>query len=471
MCAAPFDTKSRHPTKFGRNRLSNKKLLSDQHAFAPFAAFLGSLNGVARCEIHPPHVTYRVNPSNQNGIRAQSFFAMTSIVVSREESMYMQSIVSRDTENQTSTGARRYKVLYIQVNTTTFAGIERVVDSVCTLLTDQYAADFDIDVLYTSVQKDRPRDPRNYTVIDRVSRGKIGLMRAYRETISKKKYDLIVIPQIEPTVICMTACLGLGRKFAVYLHGNPKLERSHLKAKILFFLMRTVFLSRLSYVFGISARQLECFQSMFNSKRPQYQLPNPIRRFEGTALAAAGELGFVTFVNVGRFDFQKGQDLLLEAFAELLKIRPNARLKLVGHGGTERELRDMIERFAIGDAVTMEYYPVDPKPAFVASDVYVSTSRWEGWSLAICEALRFGLPVVATDCEFGPNEILIDERLGRIVPVGDRDRLLAAMAHYCDFLEDERKHSDFRKEYIDNYSPERVVDLHAQALHAAIKSA
>jgi glycosyltransferase involved in cell wall biosynthesis len=338
----------------------------------------------------------------------------------------------------------------------------------CELLADRYGSHFDIDVLQTSVHKGRPEKPRKFNAIIKQARGKIGLMRAYRDAIKHKEYDLVVVPQIEPTVICMVSAFGLKRKFAVYLHGNPRLECNHLKARILFFVMRRFLLSHVSSVFGISARQLESFQTMFDSKRPQYQLPNPVRHFVGAGGSARSKTGHITFINVGRFDTQKGQDILLEAFAALLKRRTDVRLRLVGHGGMEDRLREIIERLNIGEFVAIEHHPVDPGPALVSSDVFIATSRWEGWSLAICEALRFGLPVISTDCEFGPNEILVEERLGRLVPPGHQDQLVAAMLYYCENLEEERQHQEYRKVFIDRYSPELVADVHAKALYNTI---
>ena len=363
----------------------------------------------------------------------------------------------------------RLKVLYIQPGTSSFAGIERVVDSVCSLLADKYSQDFEIDVLYTSIHKNRPLDARGYNIIDRVTKSRLGLIRAFRGVVRAKSYALVVVPQIEPTVICMAACIGLDRRFAIHLHGNPQRERSHAKAKILFFLMRIYFLKRVSYVFGTSPRQLDAFKRMFRSQVPQVWVPNPVRNFEYTENDVTDIAGPVTFVNVGRFAFQKGQDILLAAFAELIKIRSNVRLKIVGYGAGETALRTEIERLQLAHAVSIEHHPVNPQPALASSDVYVSTSRWEGWSLAICEALRFGLPVVATDCEFGPSDILVDARLGRLVPTGGGEALVQAMAYYCDNLAAERSHAAFRREFIDRYSPERVVDIHAEALRAAAR--
>jgi glycosyltransferase involved in cell wall biosynthesis len=373
-------------------------------------------------------------------------------------------MIAAPSRAQTDSG--RLKILYIQPGTATFAGIERVVDSISSSLAEDYSEDFDVDVLYVSVHSNRPAG-REYTAIQHNVTGRIHLMWTIRRVVARKHYDLVVVPQIEATVICMTSCIGLRRRFALHLHGNPRFERTHVKAKILFFLMKVFFLRRVTSIFGTSPRQLDAFKVMFNSTRPQYWLPNPVRDFgpchhEGNAVRDR-----VTFVNVGRFSYQKGQDILLAAFFELRQRRHNVALKIVGHGDGEDTLRAQISLLGLDDAVILEFHPNNPMPALVSSDVYVSSSRWEGWSLAICEALRFGLPVISSDCEFGPSDILIDERLGRLVPVDDIASLTEAMQYYCDHLSDELQHADFRRMFVDRFSEDRVVSVHAEALRNA----
>ncbi len=322
-------------------------------------------------------------------------------------------------------------------------------------------------MLYTSTHQSRPTEKPAYHEITYLTQGRLDLLRAYRDVVKSKDYALVVVPQIDCATIVMIACLGIPRKFAVYLHGNPHRERNHWKARILFFLMRTYFMKDVTGIFGTSPKQLESFRIMFDSQVQQTWLPNPVRRFTFDAGKVGGPSGAVTFVNVGRFAYQKGQDILLNAFAEVSRLRTNVRLKLVGYGPDEAKLREQVALLKLEDRVSFEHFPDSPLPALTASDIFVSTSRWEGWSLAICEALRCGLPVISTDCDFGPSDILIDRRLGQLVAVDDQDALVAAMLHYADHLEEEKAHLEYRKTYISRFDVERVVDVHASALLAA----
>jgi|GEM_PF-818666 len=363
----------------------------------------------------------------------------------------------------------KLKVLYVQPATRFFAGIERVVDEVCCELASKYGDAFEIDVLYLSRFKNFEVKDKPYHHFQMETQGRWDLVRNLRKVIGGKPYDLVVIPQVEPTVIAWFTCLGLGRKFAMHLHGNPRLEQSHFKAKVLFFIMKTIVLSRLAAVFGTSPKQLETFKTMFPSSVPHFWTPNPVRAFDDDEAAVPRDDNVVTFVKVGRFAYQKGQDILIDAFSKLYEQRRNVRLKIVGYGAGEDGIRSQIARLNLQDVVSVEHHPHSPQIPLSQSDVYVSTSRWEGWSLAICEALRFGLPVVSTDCEFGPSDILVDERLGQLVPLPGGDELVDAMLYYCDNIETERAHSEYRKEYVERFSSGEVVHVHAKALGAAAR--
>ncbi|CAN7604822.1 glycosyltransferase [Phenylobacterium sp. LjRoot219] len=360
----------------------------------------------------------------------------------------------------------RLKVLYVLPPTKSYAGVERVVDEICSEIADKYQS-IDLDVLFTSSYDAAQASPRYNRIQERVS-GRLDLLRTVRRVAAHKPYDLVVAPQVEATVLFWLACLGLGRRFVLYLHGNPRRERSHYKAKILFALMRRLVVHRLGGVFGTSPKQLASFRRMFPSAAPHYWVPNPVRRFDPDGPDAPPSPGLIRFAKVGRFSYQKGHDQLLRAFSRLYEQRKDVRLVLVGYGVEEPRLRAQIDALGLDEVVEIAHHPFDPAPTLRETDVYVSASRWEGWSLAICEALRFGLPVVATDCEFGPSDILADRRLGRLTPPGDEAALAEAMLYYCDNLEAERASAPFRQAYVARFDVERVVHVHAEALTAIV---
>ncbi|GAN48537.1 glycosyltransferase [Methylobacterium radiotolerans] len=358
----------------------------------------------------------------------------------------------------------KFQILYLQPGTSVFAGIERVVDTIGAELAATCGTEFAIDVLRVTQHENYPAEPRHYRSIFRPVTSRLHLMRIFRDVSKGGRYDLIIVPQIEPTVVFWLARVGIPQRITMHLHGNPRRESGSLKSKIKFFFLKYYVLPRITSVFGTSPRQLRAFEADFKCRRPMYWVPNPVRHFEAPGEDIRPDPAVITFVNVGRYAFQKGQDLLIRAFARVYERRRNVRLNLVGHGSDKAALAEQIRALDLSDAVRLIHYPDDPQRALFVSDVFVATSRWEGWSLAICEALRCGLPVISTDCEFGPSDILVDQRLGRLVAPDDEDGLVRAMEYYCDNIEPERSFSDFRKDYIDQYSAEKVVHIHADAI-------
>lgn len=130
-------------------------------------------------------------------------------------------------------------------------------------------------------------------------------------------------------------------------------------------------------------------------------------------------------LTVGSLKDQKNQALLLRAFAHL--SHSEVCLMLVGQGEKEGELRRLASELRITDRVIFAGFHPDPSPFYATADLFILSSNYEGFANVIVEAMSFGIPIVSTDCPFGPAEILQNGRLGRLVPVGDTLALTLAI--------------------------------------------
>ena len=104
-----------------------------------------------------------------------------------------------------------------------------------------------------------------------------------------------------------------------------------------------------------------------------------------------------------------------------------AELVIRGEGEKRQEILDISAQLRINYAVDLVGHVENTEQYLYHSDVFVLSSRWEGFGNVIVEALSCGLPIVSTDCPSGPAEILEYGRYGRLVPVGDDSSLAAAM--------------------------------------------
>ena len=130
---------------------------------------------------------------------------------------------------------------------------------------------------------------------------------------------------------------------------------------------------------------------------------------------------------VGRSALSKDHPTLVAAFCRVRRRR-GARLVFIGEfpAAERRHLLTTAEPFARSDIAFIDF-DENPYRYMRLASVFVNSSRWEGLSSALLEAMASGTPVVATDAPFGTAEILANGRWGALVPVGDAVRLAQAI--------------------------------------------
>lgn len=136
-------------------------------------------------------------------------------------------------------------------------------------------------------------------------------------------------------------------------------------------------------------------------------------------------------IAVGRLHPVKGFDDLIAAFALLRRTR-DARLIILGEGRIRAELEAQVQSLGLQDCVALPGRMGSVAPWMARADLFVLSSRAEGFGNALIEALACGLRVVATRCPSGPGEILENGRWGRLVPPRDREALALAMTEELD---------------------------------------
>ena len=129
---------------------------------------------------------------------------------------------------------------------------------------------------------------------------------------------------------------------------------------------------------------------------------------------------------VGHLNRQKGHALLIEAMADVLANEPAARLVIAGRGPLRRRLEALAAKHGVAENVTFAGLVGDVARLLKAFDVFVFPSLWEGFGIALIEAMATGLPVVAS-ATGGILEILEDGVSGLLVPPGDRAALAEAL--------------------------------------------
>jgi glycosyltransferase involved in cell wall biosynthesis len=131
-------------------------------------------------------------------------------------------------------------------------------------------------------------------------------------------------------------------------------------------------------------------------------------------------------VAVGGLLPAKDHHTLIRAFA-LLRRECNARLVILGEGPLRLELEALVRSLGVAKDVDLPGFTRNPFAYLSHASVFALSSAWEALPTVLIEALATGIPIVATDCPYGPSEILDHGRYGQLVPVGDIQAMAEGM--------------------------------------------
>ena len=161
-------------------------------------------------------------------------------------------------------------------------------------------------------------------------------------------------------------------------------------------------------------------------------------------------------VAVGRLSYQKGFDLLIEAFSRL--DNPSARLIIFGEGELRDALQQQIDIADLSERVSLPGYCDTPVAEIAAADLFVLSSRFEGSPNVLVEAMRCGVPVIATDCPSGPDQILRTGKLAPLIAVDDVEGLARAMNLMLSTPCDVEPLLERTRDYTDHLSATRYME-------------
>jgi glycosyltransferase involved in cell wall biosynthesis len=128
---------------------------------------------------------------------------------------------------------------------------------------------------------------------------------------------------------------------------------------------------------------------------------------------------------VGSLSWQKGFDVLLSAFSRITD--KSLHLVILGEGALRGKLEEQSRVLSIDERVHMPGFVKQPANVIRQAELFVLSSRWEGFPNVLLEALSTGVPVVATDCDGAPRFMLENGRHGHLVTTDDAEALLKGM--------------------------------------------
>lgn len=183
-------------------------------------------------------------------------------------------------------------------------------------------------------------------------------------------------------------------------------------------------------------------------------VPNP-----GAALRPAPASPPFRLIGVGRLSPEKGFDLLIRAFARIAADVPDWTLTIWGEGPERPALEALRAALGLDGRVEFPGRTAEPHARMAEAHLFALSSRFEGFPMALGEAMAVGLPVVAVDCPSGPRQLIRPGVDGLLLPPGDEAALAAGLAGLMTDGDERRRLAERAPEVIERFGVERVMTI------------
>ncbi|WP_026614503.1 glycosyltransferase family 4 protein [Ensifer aridi] len=238
-----------------------------------------------------------------------------------------------------------------------------------------------------------------------------------RTAIQQSQPDLVLSFLTRTNVLTLLATIGLAVPVIVSERNNPALQPLGPFWK---WLQRSLYPRAFGLV-TMTQGALDHFPARI--RRTGWVIANPVDLPSGWQKKRGGNI----LAAVGRLTRQKGFDLLLEAFSKVAESHPEWKLVIWGEGDERRSLEALRDALGLQERVEMPGLTQRPGLWIESADVFVLSSRYEGWGIVLLEAMAAGLPVVSYECDWGPRVMITHGSDGILVPREDVEALAKAL--------------------------------------------
>ena len=348
------------------------------------------------------------------------------------------------------------KLLYIVEDFAENGGVERIVSQKANIFSSQYNHDVTIVSVYRDSRKIQ------YSINENVKFISLDVPFANKEKgkfttfYSRLSIFIIairrlnrVVSLVNPDIIFFTTTLG-----ALLLPWcrtkARKIYESHTARRFTPF----------NHFFFLTELKADAIVCLTDGDANEYKIARRVEvipNFIDEPLYSVKDYSVRKAIAVGRLEWVKGFDLLIDCWKELKKEHPNWHLDIYGEGTMRAELQLQINRLELQDDVKLCGRNENIMDVYPHYSLHVMPSRYEGQGIALIEAQACALPSVVTDYIYGASDIVTSRFNGILVRQGDKEAMVNAILEMMDSEKLRQEYGNNARIVAQKYAKDNII--------------
>ncbi|MBP98451.1 group 1 glycosyl transferase [Candidatus Poribacteria bacterium] len=275
---------------------------------------------------------------------------------------------------------------------------------------------------------------------------------AIRHAIKSHHSETVISFMTHTNILTIFSCLNIKAKLIISERCDP----SSLRISKVFQFLRW---GTYSYCDSLVVQTSEIYKFFSGNIQDIHVIPNPIslpRTFKKPSDRPQKQKKIVA---MGRLTYQKGFDLLIKAFAQIHCKYQDWELIIWGEGEGRMGLEHLRNNLGLEGRVFICGQTSEPFDELSKADIFVLSSRFEGFPNVLCEAMACGIATISFDCPTGPRDIIRNELDGILVPPEDIDSLSEAMERLVSNEFERESIARRTPEILDRYGIENIMGM------------
>jgi glycosyltransferase involved in cell wall biosynthesis len=287
--------------------------------------------------------------------------------------------------------------------------------------------------------------------------GNLQRVRAVRHVLKQERPDVAIAMMTQANVLLAIASRGLDLRTI----GSERTHPAQMPVGLMWNTLRRFWYGRLDAMVALAGETRD-WLARHTSARNIAVIGNPVpwpfpRQEPLLPVWQGGGSGRRLLLAVGRLSEEKGFRTLIDRFAALARVHPEWDLVILGKGRQRQELEAMVQQHGLGARVLLPGVAGNVGDWYAVSDLFVMSSRFEGFPNTLAEAMSHGIAAVSFDCDTGPRDIIRHEVDGLLVEAENAAALEQALDRLMRDGEQRARFAARAREARERFSPDSTI--------------